>query len=231
VSHSEGGIDKQRVITIDGPSGAGKTTVSRLLAGRLGYRYVDTGALYRALAWAAARDQIAPGDDAGLKHLCDSIDLRLDTGGGQSRVHVDGTDVTALIRTPEMTMMASAVSAKAVVRSFLLERQREMGRIGGAVFEGRDMGTVVFPQADVKFFLDAAPETRARRRFAELPAGSSQRLSDVLRDMALRDRNDSSRELAPLKPAPDAIIVDSTALDAQQVVDLMMACLTGKKTL
>lgn len=127
----EAGIDKKLLITIDGPAGAGKTTVSRMLAGRLGYQYVDTGALYRALAWAAARDRIAPGDEAGLTHLCHRIDLRLVASGGLTRVQVDGTDVTALIRSPQMTMMASAVSASAVIRCFLLDRQREMGRAGG----------------------------------------------------------------------------------------------------
>ena len=211
------------LITIDGPAGAGKTTVSRLLAGRLGYRYIDTGALYRGVAVAARRRTVDPQDDAALGRLLEGIDLNFLPGEGGQRLTAGGEDITEDIRTPEISMLASAVSARPVVRAYLLKVQRELGRQKGAVFEGRDMGTVVFPEAEVKFFLSASESTRALRRFAEIQAKTGASLEEVERDMRLRDEQDSTRALAPLAPAPDAIRIDSTGLGIDQVVDLMVA--------
>ena len=214
---------RKLLITIDGPAGAGKTTVSRLLAGRLGYRYIDTGALYRGVAVAARRRTVDPQNDAALGRLLEGIDLNFLPGEGGQRLTAGGEDITEDIRTPEISMLASAVSARPVVRAYLLKVQRELGRQKGAVFEGRDMGTVVFPEAEVKFFLSASESTRALRRFAEIQAKTGASLEEVERDMRLRDEQDSTRALAPLAPAPDAIRIDSTGLGIDQVVDLMVA--------
>ncbi|MDX2502412.1 MAG: (d)CMP kinase [Deltaproteobacteria bacterium] len=214
---------KKLLITIDGPAGAGKTTVSRSLADRLGYRYIDTGALYRGIALAAKNRGVDPQDDKNLKLLCKDIDLNFvkqDKGLG---LFLDGEDISDRIRTPEITMMASAVSARPVVREFLLGLQKDLGREKAAVFEGRDMGTVVFPEADLKFFLDASTRTRARRRYEEQKSKNSQTLDEVEQDIQLRDHNDSTRDVAPLKPAEDAIVIDSTEMKVDDVVDFMVS--------
>ena len=213
---------KKLLITIDGPAGAGKTTVSRALADRLGYRYIDTGALYRGIALAAKNRGVDPQDDKNLKLLCKDIDLNFvkqDKGLG---LFLDGEDISDRIRTPEITMMASAVSARPVVREFLLGLQKDLGREKAAVFEGRDMGTVVFPEADLKFFLDASTRTRARRRYEEQKSKNSQTLDEVEQDIQRRDHNDSTRDVAPLKPAEDAIVIDSTKMKVDDVVDFMV---------
>ena len=214
---------RKLLITIDGPSGAGKSTVSRLLAERLGYRYVDTGALYRGVAVAAQRRGIDPTDDAALAGLLAGLELHFEPHAGGQRLLCDGADITDAIRTPEISMLASGVSARPVVRAFLLEVQRALGLEKAAVFEGRDMGTVVFPEADVKFFLSASEEARARRRFEEIRAKTGASLEEVERDMRRRDRQDSTRALAPLAPAADAVAVDSTELSIAEVVDCMLA--------
>ncbi len=214
---------KRLIITIDGPSGAGKTTVSRMLADRLGYRYIDTGALYRGVALAAISSGLSPDDDKGLEKLCDTLKMNFVLDDKGSRLVLNDSDITDQIRTPEITMFASAVSARPVVRNFLLNLQRSLGREKGVVFEGRDMGTVVFPSADVKFFLDASQKTRAQRRYKELKSVNPQSFEAVERDMLRRDKNDSTRDLAPLKPAEDAIQIDSTDLSIETVVDRMMA--------
>lgn len=218
------------IITIDGPAGAGKTTISKAVAQRLGYRYIDTGALYRGIALAACRAQVAAEDDTALAGICQQIHLDFEHGASGLRLMLNGDDVSDQIRTPEVTMMASAVSARPVIRAFLLEIQRSFGENSQVVLEGRDMGTVVFPQADVKFFLDADPAIRARRRYDEMKAKNAPipSLEKVEKDMAQRDQNDSSRTEAPLKPAEDAIRIDSSALSIEQVVDAMLAHIHAK---
>jgi cytidylate kinase len=220
---------KKWLVTIDGPAGAGKSTVSRELAVRLGYTYVDTGALYRGVALVVQAQGCAADDDAKLDEICRALVLGFETAAGGTRLFANGEDVTDRIRTPEITMLASAVSARPVVRTFLLDVQRKMAREGGVVFEGRDMGTVVFPEADIKFYLDARPETRAQRRHRELAADGRQvTLSEVLEAMKKRDRDDSSREVAPLKPAKDAILVDSSALGIDEVVEVLLKHVRGR---
>ena len=216
-------MNKKLLITIDGPAGAGKTTVSRALADRLGYRYIDTGALYRGVALAVKTKGINPQNDADLKRLCDELELAFVVNDDGLRLISNGQDISDRIRTPEITMLASAVSARPVVREYLLDLQKDMGSEKAAVFEGRDMGTVVFPQADVKYFLDASTRKRAKRRFDELKSKSSQTLDEVERDIQQRDQNDRTREVAPLKPARDAIIIDSTDLTVEQVVKIMVS--------
>jgi CMP/dCMP kinase len=213
------------LITIDGPAGAGKTTVSRLLAEKLEYRYLDTGALYRSVAYSALINNIDFEDDAALTAHLKEFDLtpRADKNG--FRLFWNDRDITDQIRTPEISMMASAVSAKPAVRNFLLDMQREMGKDKALVCEGRDMGTVIFPEADIKFFLDADPHVRACRRYKEMPLKTTVTLEDISRDMLQRDQNDSQRALSPLKPADDAIRINCTHIDPQTVVRLMMACI------
>jgi cytidylate kinase len=199
-----------------------------MLAHRLGYRYIDTGALYRGIALAAISAGLNPDDDDGLFALFNTLKLTFVPGEKGLRLLLNDSDITDRIRTPEISMVASAVSARPVVRDYLLNLQRELGRDKNAVFEGRDMGTVVFPDADVKFFLDASLKTRAKRRFKELSSTSPQSLEAVERDMRRRDKNDSTRSLAPLKPAEDAIRIDSTDLAIEDVVDRMV---TAVKTI
>jgi cytidylate kinase len=213
---------KKSVVTIDGPAGAGKTTVSRMLADRLGYRYIDTGALYRVIALAVHEGGIDSKDDAALEKMCAALSLRYVLTEKGPRLLSNGRDVTDRLRTPEITMLASAVSARPVVRRFLMGVQRAMGREKGAVFEGRDMGTVVFPDADVKFYLDAPEKIRAMRRFLELRPKTELTFEEVERDLLRRDRNDSTRTEAPLKPAVDAIRIDSADLAPAQVVAVML---------
>jgi cytidylate kinase len=212
---------KPLLITIDGPAGAGKTTVSRMLANRLGYRYVDTGALYRAVAYMAQRHRIDATDEAGLAELCPRLRLRFELTTQGQRLLVNDEDIEDQIRTPEIAMRASAVSGLAVVRDFLLSIQRRLGQDKAAVFEGRDMGTVVFPDADVKFFLNASSRIRARRRQKQYPSEAQRSLDAIETDIERRDTNDSQRALAPLKPAADAIHVNTDMLDADGVVALM----------
>jgi cytidylate kinase len=212
------------IVTIDGPAGAGKTSVSKLLAKRLGYRYIDTGALYRGVAVAAQQAGVSSEDDPGLEALCRRIKLDLIPDGDGLRIVLNGADVTDRIRTPEISMLSSAVSARPVVRAFLLATQRDLAARKAVVAEGRDMGTVVFPQAEAKFFLEADAGIRARRRYEELnpQAKAGPSLSTVESEMRQRDRNDATRAVAPLQPADDAIRIDSSRLSLAQVVDEML---------
>ena len=223
------GKKKGLVIAIDGPSGAGKSTVARLLAQRLGYTYIDTGAMYRAIGWKAKRDGIDPADEQGLSNLCTRTEVTIRTDQDDPRIVVDAIDVTGEIRTPEMGMMASAVSKSAAVRARLLGLQRELGSRGGVVMDGRDIGTVVFPKADLKFFLDASPEERGQRRYRELrQKGMDVALDRITREIRERDRQDSGRELAPLKAATDAHVIDSSTMSIEEVLAFMME-LAGKR--
>ncbi len=218
---SAGSRPRPFIVAIDGPAGAGKSTVSKLLARRLGFTLVDTGAIYRCVALAASRAGIALDDDAHLGPLVDRLELSFRMEDGENRVFLSGKDVSADIRSPEISMAASKVSARPVVRQGLLGLQRRLALESerGAVLEGRDTGTVVFPDADAKFFLDASPEVRARRRYEELfQKGVESTFEEVLADQQRRDEQDQKRAVAPLKPAEDALRIDSSALPLSEVV-------------
>jgi cytidylate kinase len=213
-------MKKNLVITIDGPAGAGKSTVSKILAMKLNYIYLDTGALYRAMAYKALKLKISPDDVSALADLCTNTTVILKNNGGQMKVYVDGENVEDKIRTEEVGLAASKISSFAVVREKLLNLQREAGIQGGIVAEGRDMGSVVFPHADYKFYLDAKLEERIKRRHKELSVkDSSVKYKSIQEDMLTRDKQDKLRELAPLKAPDGAIIIDSDNLTVEKVVD------------
>jgi len=215
-------LSKQPVITIDGPAGAGKTTVSQRIANRYQFIWVDTGALYRGITLVAREKGIAPDDSAGLEKVCHSMNLHFVRKGTQLNLFNHDQDLSAAIRTPEISLLASKVSAQPVVRQYLLSVQRQFANQGGAVFEGRDMGTVVFPDADIKFFLDANHDVRTRRRFDELQKKSIQTSFDTLsKEMKQRDLQDKNRDIAPLKAAPDAIHIDASEMSIDAVVNKM----------
>jgi cytidylate kinase len=214
---------KPCVVAIDGPAGAGKSTVSRLLAQRLGFQYVDTGAMYRVIGVLAAERGLAPDDAAALAQLCEETRIVFrDDPDGRTRVYANGRDLTEAIRTPEAAQWASKVSAVPEVRARLVAQQRELGSAGAVVMEGRDIGTVVFPDAPVKFFLDASPLERARRRASELHGNVSEaEIAAVAREIAERDERDRNRAHAPLRPADDAMYVDTTGKSIDEVVQLL----------
>jgi CMP/dCMP kinase len=208
------------VVTIDGPAGAGKSSVAKLLARRLGYGLLDTGAIYRSVALQARRQGIDWSDGPALGAVACALDIRFEFVGDRNHVYLVGADVTDEIRSPEISQGASQVSAHAEVRSGLLELQRRLGASGGIVVEGRDTGTVVFPSAQAKFFLTATDEERTRRRVAELTAaGKPVDYETTLREIRERDHRDASRDVAPMVPAADAIMVDSSAQTLEEVVD------------
>jgi cytidylate kinase len=214
---------KRLIVAIDGPAGAGKSTVAKRLAKELGYTYMDTGAMYRAFAWKVRQGGIDLDDEKQLREALRRTNIELSEHEGSPRVSLDGRDVTAEIRTPELSQWASKISALGPVRERMVELQRAMGSRGGVVAEGRDIGTVVFPQAEVKVFLTAGPEERARRRFAELKGqGKTVSLDDTLGEMVARDRRDQERALAPLRRAEDAVAIDSTGCNVDQVMERIM---------
>jgi cytidylate kinase len=213
-------MSRRVVVTIDGPAGAGKSTVARMLAERLGYGLLDTGAIYRAVALVASGDSVAWDDGPRLAALARDLDIRFELVEGKNTVHVRGQDVSAAIRAPEISVGASQVSAHPEVRTALLDLQRRLGAGGGVVVEGRDTGTVVFPHAAAKFFLTASVEERARRRVAELRAtGATVDHEITLREIRERDERDASRDVAPMVAAQDAVIVDSSSQPLEVVVD------------
>jgi cytidylate kinase len=216
--------ERLEIVTIDGPAGAGKSTVSKMLARRLNYIYLDTGAMYRAVALRAQREGIEPKDEPALDRLCANLEISFQETGEGQRLICQGEDVTERIREPEIGWMASVVSMMRPVREAMGALQRKMGSRGGVVAEGRDMGTVVFPGARFKFFLVADPRERSLRRYRELKAkGREIKLEEVEREVRERDAQDSSRELAPLRPAEDAHLIDSTGLTPEEVVARMLA--------
>lgn len=221
---------KRPVVAIDGPAGAGKSTAARMLAQRLGFILVDTGALYRAVALIARERGIDWNDGVALGQLTASLQLGFVTGDdGAPRVQIDNIDRADDIRSPEISMGASTVSAHAAVRAALLELQRRLGADGGVVLEGRDIGTVVFPDAEVKIFLTAAPETRAERRVRELrERGVDADYQRTLDEVRQRDDQDQNRAVAPLKPAADAHVLDSTKLTLEAAVDAMARVAFGR---
>jgi len=212
--------DKRYIIAIDGPVAVGKSSVAKGLAHRLGYLYIDTGAMYRAVTLAAMREDLDLEDHQAVTDLARRLDIRLETSPEGLRVLCNGEDVSEAIRAPEVSRNTSPVSETAGVRERLVQLQRAMGRQGGVIMEGRDIGTVVFPDADFKFYLTADTDERSRRRHCELrQSDHAQDLEVVHRDLEERDRRDSTRAIAPLRRAEDAIEVDTTFLTLNQVID------------
>jgi cytidylate kinase len=217
------------IITIDGPAGSGKSTISRLLAKKINFLYLDTGAMYRAVALAANREGISLGNGERLGDLCRTLDLYFETGEDTPRLFLNYEDISMAIRSPEIDIAASTVSAVKEVREAMTDLQRKMARGGNIVAEGRDMGTVVFPGAQHKFFLTASADERAERRFKErLLRGESVSSASVSAELKKRDHQDETRALAPLKPAEDAIIIDSTGLSIELVIEKIFSCLKAK---
>jgi len=209
-------------VAVDGPSGAGKSTISKEISKRLGILYVDTGAIYRSIGLFVLEQGFGSKDEAGIRECLEKIDLKPVFVNGEQRIFLNGRDVTEKIRTPEVSRYASDVSAFGIVRDYLLELQRSLARDSSVIMDGRDIGTVVLPDADVKIFLSAAPEVRARRRYLELlEKGAGVSYEEVLAATVERDRNDTTRKIAPLKPAEDAVMVDTTGFELEKSIDLI----------
>ena len=220
---------KTVAIAIDGPSGAGKSTIARILAKKLGYIYVDTGALYRATGYALIQNGVDVKDAAAVEAGLAALHITLRHVGDQQRVFVNDADVSDFIRTPEISMAASAVSAQPAVRAFLFRLQQDIAAENNVIMDGRDIGTVVLPHAYVKIFLSASAEDRARRRYLELTEkGQSVTFEEVLADMQKRDYDDSHRAIAPLRPAEDAVQVDTTGYELEQSVERLAAVVQEK---
>ncbi len=223
-------MPKQLIVAIDGPSGAGKSTLSKALAQRTGYTNIDTGAMYRSVALLASRRQIDPANEAALGSLCEDLAIDFIREGDRERVIVNGEDVSDAIRTPEVSLLTSRVAACPAVREAMVDLQRKMGEAGGVVLEGRDIGTVVFPQAQVKFFLSATAEERGRRRYEELRAkGLDVDLQQTIAEVEARDAADSAREHAPLKQAADAVVIDSTRMSIDAVLEEMVRIIARRR--
>jgi cytidylate kinase len=219
------------IVAIDGPAGAGKSTIARHLARRFGFINMETGAMYRAFALKALRTGISLEESRSLEGLAAKTSIRLEPGEEENRVLLDGEDVTGLIRDPAVTEAASRVSVWPAIRAWMVCLQQQMGAQGGVVMEGRDIGTVVFPHAEVKIFLDAAPEVRGMRRYDQLGSMPAQQPEEVIRDLRERDLRDRNRANSPLKPAPDAVLLDSTRLTLQEVLDAAEAIVAAKLAL
>ena len=216
-------------VAIDGPSGSGKSTLAKTLSKKLGWLYIDTGAMYRTVGFYAKRNQIEPNDEKSLEKHFSKIDIKLEWIDGSQHVFLNGEDVSDKIRTPEMSMYASAVSALPAVRAFLLEKQRDFARNNNVIMDGRDIGTVVLPDAQVKIFLKAGNEERARRRYEELIAkGQDVKFEDVLDDMLKRDKNDSTRAAAPCVPAHDAVLLDNSGFEPEMTERKAMEIINAK---
>ncbi len=219
-------MSEKKIITVDGPAGVGKSTISKMVAAATGFTYLDTGAMYRGVGFYLKQSHIDINDEKDLVKQLAMLDLRLvaaDDDKADVGVIINGKDVSTLIRSPEMSMVASRVSAVSAVRQKLTQLQREYGAQGGIVAEGRDMGTVVFPHASCKFFLDAEPEERARRRVEQLHIqGTKADFDEILVMIVERDKNDSEREIAPLKKADDACLIDTTRMSIPEVVRLIL---------
>ena len=215
-------MKKGLIIAIDGPAASGKSTTAQLLAQKLGYVYIDTGAMYRACALKAKKMGIDINDEESIRELLDDIDIRIENHNSKNRIFLDGEDVSEDIRADDISALASAISAIPAVRYKMVELQRKMGEKGGVILDGRDIGTFVFPTAEVKFFLTASPEVRAKRRWLELQQkGINKDFSEVLADLVKRDNNDSQRALAPLKKADDAIEVDTSNMTIEEQTDCL----------
>lgn len=224
---------QERSIAIDGPAGAGKSTLARALARELGYLYVDTGAIYRTVALRAREAGADPSDPEQVAPLLEDLDLRMDYGGdGVQRMYLSGRDVTEAIRENEISALASQVAALPAVREFLLDFQRKQAREHNVVMDGRDIGTVVLPQAGVKIFLTAAPEARARRRTAELlQRGQDADFDEILREIRQRDEQDENRPVAPLRQAEDAALLDTTNLDLKGSLEALLTLVRERLSL
>jgi len=215
---------KKIIIAIDGPAASGKSTTARRVAERLGYLYIDTGAMYRAITWRVLNENIDPSDEEEVSRIAEKIHVRLEKDNSSLRVLVDGKDVTREIRLPEVTKAASAVSSIPSVREVMVREQRFMGVEKGVVLEGRDIGTVVFPQAELKIFMVAIPRVRAERRAKELlEQGISTDVETLENEIVTRDRKDSTRQMSPLRKADDAIELDTSFLGIEEQVDFVLA--------
>ena len=223
-------MNKKLIVAIDGPSGAGKSTLSKALASKLDYLNIDTGAMYRSVALLAQQRKVNPHDEAALKILCADLSIEFVRGNDTERVIANGVDVSAEIRTPEVSLLTAQIAACPAVREAMLYLQRKMGEKGGVVLEGRDIGTVVFPSADVKFFLSATAAERGQRRYEELLAkGVDVDLQQTIEEVEARDAADTARTLAPLMQADDATIVDSTHLTIEEVLQKMLIIVEDKE--